>query len=133
MVHIHREILGGFDLREKGFYGVVRQFFDFPAFPAYQVVVGSGVANFVHFAACAQVGGDHQAQVAEELQVAVEGGFVHRGGFGLDAGEDFVEGGVAAALADGVQDHLALGGQAEALFADAVLVIQVFVAQSESL
>ncbi len=63
----------------------------------------------------------NQAVAAEGLQRAVECGAADAGFHGAHLLVKLVEGGVFAAAADGFQDHLALGGHAEAEIAGALL------------
>lgn len=83
---------------------------------ADEVVMGVGGGDFVDGLAV-NLGGEDEAEVMEEVDGAVDGGAVDGGGLLLDLVVDLVDGGVAAHVAEGIDDDLALGGEAIALLA----------------
>ena len=86
------------------------------AIPADQVEVLVVADRVVRRRAVAEVGVPHQAELLEHLEGAVDGGDVDRRGLLADLGEHLVRRRVAERV-DGVEDQLALRGQAVALLA----------------
>lgn len=116
MIHIYRKVLLALDLGKQGFDRLMADLLDLATRPTNQVVVWGFTRNFVHLMPTANVSGDYEAELTQEVYGAIQRRPMNGRRFGPHARIDFVEGGVPTARTNRIQDKLALGRYPEALF-----------------
>src|SRR3989337_1266720 len=115
VIHIHDEFLFALDLVEQRLHRLVANLLYLVAVAADEVVVRYVSGDLVNHVA-ADLRGDYQPHLAQEVQVAVHGRAVDVRRLGPHAPVNLVRRGVAIPRADGVQNQLALGRHPEAPF-----------------